>query len=338
MSEDTDSIPAVSVAAIAASVAEADLVENDLVEVGEQLAKALTDTGFCYITDHGVDESLTDRCFDVGKDFFALPLETKKKRLRGESVKDYYGWMPKPYTEGIDREPETFSASMIPDYKETYNLSDRLDESRFPSDDEVSGFRSTTLQVIDAMRLISDRVLIALGYGLKLEDPRALQQTSAGTGAEGNDTTLRFAFYPEVSIKQMEEGCLRCAEHTDFGLITLLLDNGVSGLQILKRDGKYAMVPRRPGALVVNVADSLERLTGGVLRSAHHRVVLTEENMREDRYSVIYFRAPDYGVYLDPMCGAKEKYQNRMKTEEFIQQRFIDIFRGGAGITKLTSD
>ena len=131
--------------------------------------------------------------------------------------------------------------------------------------------------------------------------------------------------------------CIR-DRHTDYGLITLLLDNGVTGLQILKRDGDYMMVPRQPGALVVNIADSLERLTGGVLRSAPHRVVISDENAKEDRYSVIYGRATDYGVYLDPLCGAKERYEEKLKTEEFIERRFKDIFYGGAGIVKLTNN
>lgn len=331
----SDLIPLVSVASIAVNVAESDLVENDFRQVGDELTKAFTKTGFCYIKDHGVDENLLDKCFDVGKTFFALPLETKKRCLRGDGGKDYFGWLPKPFTKGIDRTPEKLVPNLPPDHKESFNLSDFLDESRFPTDDEVLGFRATSLNFFQIMHLLSDRVLLALGYGLKLEDPQRLLKKSLKTGTRHNETLIRYTYYPRILPEQRNESpqAQWCGEHTDFGLITFLLDNGVSGLEIKTRDGEYLMVPRQKGAFVVNIADSLERLTGGILRSAPHRVIITDESYKNDRYSVIYFRVAENSAYLEPLCGAKEKYREKITAEKFYSRRFNDIFHASRGIS-----
>ena len=125
---------------------------------------------------------------------------------------------------------------------------------------------------------------------------------------------------------------LRCGEHTDTGYITLLLDNGVSGLQIKTRSGEYLTVPTHEGALTVNISDSLERISGGILRSAPHRVILTEETSKEDRYSTIYFRLADNDAYLDPLCGEKEKYEEKITSFDFLMRRFQEVFNQGIGV------
>ena len=65
-------------------------------------------------------------------------------------------------------------------------------------------------------------------------------------------------------------------EHTDYGLLTLLLqDTLVGGLQIMSREGGWVDVPPDDGGnrkLVVNIGDMLDKLTKGLYRSTPHRV------------------------------------------------------------------
>lgn len=49
--------------------------------------------------------------------------------------------------------------------------------------------------------------------------------------AEGNSTTLRSLYYPSVDHDKVEEGQLRCGEHSDYGSITLLFSSS-GGLQV----------------------------------------------------------------------------------------------------------
>ena len=46
--------------------------------LGEAIAQACLDTGFFYITNHGVPQSLIDDTFAQSRRFHALPLEVKQ--------------------------------------------------------------------------------------------------------------------------------------------------------------------------------------------------------------------------------------------------------------------
>ncbi|KAF0911495.1 hypothetical protein E2562_011141 [Oryza meyeriana var. granulata] len=61
--------------------------------------------------------------------------------------------------------------------------------------------------------------------------------------------------------------------HSDFGLLTILLQDEVSGLEVSYGDGGgWAVVEPLAGAVVVNVGDHLEILSNGPYRSVLHRV------------------------------------------------------------------
>jgi isopenicillin N synthase-like dioxygenase len=60
-------------------------------------------------------------------------------------------------------------------------------------------------------------------------------------------------------------------EHTDYGLLTLLEQDDVGGLQVRTPAGWVNAAPIA-GALVCNIGDMLDRLTGGSYRSTPHRV------------------------------------------------------------------
>ena len=60
--------------------------------------------------------------------------------------------------------------------------------------------------------------------------------------------------------------------HHDSGFLTLLLQHGVGGLQALNPGGEWIDVPPVDGALVINLGETLQSMTGNYLVATTHRL------------------------------------------------------------------
>ena len=93
--------------------------------------------------------------------------------------------------------------------------------------------------------------------------------------------------------------------HTDFGSLTLLFRQPVAALQVRTPEGQWKHVKPYPGSITVNIADSLEFLTNGFLKSSIHRVVAPPPDQSDiDRLGVLYFLRPEDSVDLRPIKSA----------------------------------
>lgn len=97
--------------------------------------------------------------------------------------------------------------------------------------------------------------------------------------------------------------------HTDFGSLTLLFRQPVAALQVRGPDGGWKWVKPHEGSITVNIADALQFLTNGFLKSSIHRVVVPPPDQSEiDRLGVLYFVRPENDLELKPVqSGVLEK-------------------------------
>ena len=115
-----------------------------------------------------------------------------------------------------------------------------------------------------------------------------------------NKTMMRILQYPAYNESEVPVGAVRAAAHEDINAITILPIGSARGLQVQPRWGKakkkgsnetydhWVEVPVGSQAIVVNVGDMLQELTGGDFISTTHRVVKLED-VSTDRMSVPCF-------------------------------------------------
>jgi len=51
-------------------------------------------------------------------------------------------------------------------------------------------------------------------------------------GVEKNATTFRSLYYPSLADSDVQPGVVRCGAHSDYGTITLLLQDDIGGLEV----------------------------------------------------------------------------------------------------------
>ena len=128
-----------------------------------------------------------------------------------------------------------------------------------------------------------------------------------------DSSELRLNNYPEVDSKELTTGgARRIWPHTDTGLISLLLQDRVGGLEFEDRKNPGAFLPVRSDVLtdvILNVADTLERWTNGVLKAGVHRVN-TPDSMQFSnngkaaaRSSIVFFFRADGAASAEPLAS-----------------------------------
>jgi isopenicillin N synthase-like dioxygenase len=86
-------------------------------------------------------------------------------------------------------------------------------------------------------------------------------------------------------------------EHTDYGLLTILLQDDAGGLEVKSRS-RWVPAPPVEGSFVCNIGDMLDRMTGGLYRSTPHRV---RNPAPRDRLSFPFFFDPNFFARVQPI-------------------------------------
>ncbi|XP_036962193.1 UPF0676 protein C1494.01 isoform X2 [Acanthopagrus latus] len=141
--------------------------------------------------------------------------------------------------------------------------------------------------------------------------------------SDKNGTTLRSLYYPPVNSDKAKEGQLRCGEHSDYGTITLLFQNS-EGLQVHSRSGEFICAPSIPEAVLINIADLLQRWTSDQLISVVHRVLLPPAGDSRTRQSVAFFVQPDDEALIT-CCDGSNKYPP-VTAGDYLIERFSESY------------
>ena len=260
------------------------------------IAAAGRKQGFFYVSNHGIDPSLQSEVFRQMSDFFTRPLPEKLAVDKALSS----------CNRGYEKlGGQTLEAGSPPDLKEGYYLGEELLDSdpraavkrfnqgpnQWPS--EMPEFRRAMNTYHSAMMQFSEVLMGGVAEAMDLPP------TELDAYLSGSIGILRLLHYPPQppNPRPNEKGC---GAHTDFGGLTVLLQDDSGGLQVLDPDtSEWLEAPPLPGTYVVNLGDLITRWTNGGFRSSVHRVI---NRSGHDRHSVPFFFSgnPDYVVRCLP--------------------------------------
>ncbi|GFP79080.1 gibberellin 2-beta-dioxygenase 8 [Phtheirospermum japonicum] len=102
---------------------------------------------------------------------------------------------------------------------------------------------------------------------------------------------LRLNRYPSCPLYN---GIFGIMPHTDSDFITVLHQDDIGGLQLVK-DGKWFAVKPNPDALIINIGDLFQAWSNNIYKSVEHRVVANPLN---ERFSTAYFFCPSYDTVI----------------------------------------
>lgn len=264
---------------------------SGVTEAARQLDSACRRYGFVRVTGHGVPAGQIDRLLELSRAFFALPDDVKAEIAMEHAGPAWRGWFPigAELTSGVPdgKEGIYFGEELPADHPAVVAGTPLHGPNLFPA--EPAGLRPAVLAWMDAMSSLGQTLLGALAIGLGLEhDWFARHMTAHPT------TLFRIFHYPPGWAAGDDWGV---REHTDYGLLTILAQDGTPGLEVRGPDGWIA-VPPDTDVLVVNLGDMLERMTKGLYRSTPHRV---RNESGAGRLSLPFFLDPSWDATPVPI-------------------------------------
>lgn len=233
--------------------------------VAQALLAASQDTGFIYISGHGIPDDVITTARARAFDFFHSP---EKEKQRYAITDKHRGWLARGGAKMQD--------DIAADLKESFIWGYQDDAGDTPSDHQLRGpnlwpdfvpaMEAGALAFFNHADRVARYLLQGFALGLNLEKDFFLRNSEIPL------SRASFVYYPGQPA-QSDKPVFGVGPHTDFGLLTVLSQDSVGGLQIENLNGDWIEAPPVPGTLIVNVGDLLERWTDGAFRSTPHRVI-----------------------------------------------------------------
>ena len=119
-------------------------------------------------------------------------------------------------------------------------------------------------------------------------------------------STFRWLHYPPYEGPgDPEEEIQLIKVHKDKGCLTTVVSPSTSGLCVEDRHGVYHRVPQQPGAIIAQIAEGLELMSGNYYYAGRHTVMGKRKNLNKHRVSAARFWhfKPDVRVASDVTNG-----------------------------------
>jgi len=272
---------------------------------------AMKTSGFMYAVNHGYTPAQTKRIFDIANTPFDAVKNDEKQMYAGniKATGSYLGYKLRSYWH-ID--------NGVQDQIEHYNISQDAHRKQHPQ--ALRPFLPEIEAFVEHCHVNILHPIVGL-LALGLEMPEESMVNIHKYDAQG-ESWLRFMkYYPRSKDEEEKTKNVWLKGHTDLGSVTILWSQPVAALQIMSAEGRWKWVKHIENALVINIGDSLEFLSGGFYKATIHRVVQPPPSQRgHPRLGVFYFAMLDNDVRLKPLEESPVIQREGVRRERLPQE------------------
>lgn len=268
------------------------------------LAKACETYGFFQLVNHGISDEVISNMMKVSKNFFELPCDEREKYMTAD--------MERPVRYGTSFNQTKDGVYCWRDFLKLVCNPQPGVLSHWPA--SPVDFRELAVTYANETKILFEKLADAILEGLLgLGTTTTTTRNCTEESEKKKKTNNALEEDDELIVKELKDGsqlmvvnCFpQCPEpdltlgmppHSDYGFLTLVLQDEVAGLQ-MQHQGKWVTIEPIPGSFVVNVGDHLEIFSNGKYKSVLHRVFV---NSIKSRISVASLHSFPFKTMIRP--------------------------------------
>ncbi len=178
----------------------------------------------------------------------------------------------------------------------------------WPQESDLPDFQKFMDTMFESTRTIGLHLVEAIALGSNVPATALLSRCLP------DSSYARLISYPEAPVERLKSGkSQRIWPHTDEGVLTLLFQDNVGGLELEDRPNGRQFVPvtptpvGAPSEIVVNTSDALQRWTNDAIKAGLHQVNVPANLMAASggvvprRLSYPFFLGPNFDASIGPL-------------------------------------
>ncbi|CAN1770450.1 Probable 2-oxoglutarate-dependent dioxygenase SLC1 [Linum perenne] len=282
------------------------------------LANACEEYGFFQVVNHGISDRVISDMIDVGSRFFGQSYEERSKFMSSNM-----------------KSPVRYGTSFNQNKDNVFCWRDFLKLMCHPLPEMLPYWPSSPRDFKKETKYLSVMLMEAILESLSAAKTTPLEEEVTKELFESGSQLMVVNCYPPCPEPDLTLGM---PPHSDYGFLTLLLQDDVAGLQIQHRD-KWVTVDPIPNAFVVNVGDHLEIFSNGRYKSVLHRVLTNQVRNRIsvaslhslpfdytikpwskliDEQNPKRYRDTDFSTFLQYISSCEPKRKNFLESRKII--------------------